>query len=315
MSEPRLSVIVPNYNHAACLPRSLNALLAQSVPPAEIIVIDDASTDHSRDVLQAFAAQHPLLRVCANERNLGVHRTMNRGLELARCDYVFFSAADDEVRPGLFEHSLRLLRAHPEAGLSSGLCEWRDGQTGTSWVMGTEMPNQPCYLSPADMVALGRRRRLIISAPTAVFKKSALVAAGGWIPELRWFCDFFGSYVIGFRHGMCHVPEVLANFNLNPASYYNTAKSGAERRQVMERVLQLLASDRFADVAPRLGASGLLGSFGWPMVRLMAGSKAHRPFLTGALLRWALWRSAAGAGRRMLPDWLARMCVKILYRR
>ena len=47
MNLPRLSIVVPNYNHAAFLPACLNALLNQSVPPFEVIVIDDGSTDGS----------------------------------------------------------------------------------------------------------------------------------------------------------------------------------------------------------------------------------------------------------------------------
>jgi glycosyltransferase involved in cell wall biosynthesis len=315
MSDPGISVIVPNYNHGQFLPRSLSALANQSVPPTEIIVVDDASTDNSLAVLGALAEQHPRLRVCANERNLGVQRTMNRGLELAHGEYVFFSAADDEVRPGLFDQSLRLLRAHPEAGLCSGLVEWRCAATGLVWLMGTRMPRRAGYLSPDEMIALGRRGRLMISGPCAVFRKSALVAAGGWLPELRWFCDFFGAYVVGFRHGMCHVPHVLANFNLSPTSYYHTARSRGERREVLDRMLQLLESPAYADVAPALRASGLLGTFGWPMLRAVMARRRHWGFLTLALTRRAARRGAEVIGRRCFPKWLARWSLRVCYNR
>ena len=315
MSDPGISVVVPNYNHGQFLPRSLTALANQSVPPIEILVVDDASTDDSLAVLDALARQHPLIRVCPNERNLGVQRSMNRGLALARGDYVFFSAADDEVRPGLFEQSLRLLRAHPNAGLSSGQVEWRCAATGLTWLMGTRMPDQAGYLSPAEMIALSRRGRLMISGPCAVFRKRALVEAGGWIPELRWFCDFFGAYVIGFRHGICHVPQVLANFNLSPTSYYHTAQSRAERQDVLERLLLLLESPAYADVAPAIRASGILGTFGWPMLRVMATRRSHRHFLTPAVARRAARRGAEVIGRRFFPNWLARFALRLFYHR
>jgi len=54
MNAPGLSVIVPNYNHARCLPRCLDALLAQSVPAGEILVIDDASTDDSVRIIESY---------------------------------------------------------------------------------------------------------------------------------------------------------------------------------------------------------------------------------------------------------------------
>lgn len=314
MNEASLSVIVPNYNHARFLPRCLDALLRQSGPVCEILVVDDASTDDSRAVLADFAEAHPLLRVHLNERNLGVNTTMNRALHLARGEYVFFTAADDEVRPGLFEKSLRLLRAHPQAGLCTGLCEWRRTESGLSWVMGAGMPKEPCYLSPADMVALGRSGRLMISNPSTIYRKTALLEVGGWKPELRWFTDWFGAFTVGFRHGICHVPEVLSTFNLSPTSYYHSAQSREERRAVMLRLLQILESEAFADVAPRIGQSGILGAFGWPMLQLVARHPAHRRFLTGAFIRRTGRRCAEVAGRRFFPGWLERWCLKAFYR-
>jgi glycosyltransferase involved in cell wall biosynthesis len=313
MSEPQISVIIPNFNHAQFLPRSLLALLRQSIPPSEIIVVDDGSTDNSLEVLKSFAEKHPIVKVCSNERNLGVHLAMNRGLDLARCDYVFFSAADDEVRPGLLEAAARMFSSYPQAGVCSSICEWRCASTSLTWHIGTGMPKERCFVSPAQMVSLGRSGRLVISGPNAVFRKSALIEAGAWIPELRWFCDFFGANVVGFRHGMCHVPEVLANFNLSPGSYYHTAHSRVERREVMERLLRLLESDKYADVAPLIRQSGILGAFGWSMFRVVGRRKKHWSFLNGAFVRGVARRCAEVVGRRFFPNWLARICLRIFY--
>jgi len=312
-SSAGVSVIVPNYNHAQYLPRALNALLRQSLPPAEILVVNDGSTDNSLEVLGEFARQHPLLRIVNNEQNLGVVRSMNRGLELAASEFVFFSEADDEVRPGLLERSVCRLQAHPQAGLCSSLSEWRCKASGLAWPYGGGMPDRAGYLSPDDMVALGRRGRLAISGPNMVFRKGALVGAGGWIPELRWFCDLFGAYTVGFRHGMCHLPEVLAEFNLDPGSYYHRTQGAAERRAVMDRLLRLLASAPYADVAPRMRDSGILGTLGWPMLRVALGTREHRGFVTWPFLRQAGRRTAEVIGRRCFPAWLARWCLRVFY--
>src|SRR5205807_8530675 len=178
--------------------------------PHEIIVVDDGSTDNSLKVLQALSSKHPIVRVCRNERNLGVNASLNRGLALAEGDYVLFPGADDEVRPGLFENAVRMFRQYPQAGVCSGVCDWYSVTTGIRWQGRTGMPRHHCYLSPTDMVELGKRGHLAINNQNAVFRKSALLEAGGWLPELHWFSDWFGGYVVGFRYGMCHVPEVLS---------------------------------------------------------------------------------------------------------
>lgn len=314
MTRPTLSVVIPNYNHARLLPTCLSAVLEQSVPADEVIVIDDGSTDTSREVLAEFAARNPRLRLEPNERNLGVVPTMNRGLGLARGEYVAFLAADDEVLPGWLEKTLPLLERHPGVGLVCGLTEWRCHSTGMTWKHGVRMPTDGAFLSPEAMVRLGRSGRLTLSGQHALMNKAALVAAGGWKPELRWFTDWFSTCVIAFRHGMVHVPDVLSVFNLHATSYYNTAESRAQRRETMAKILEHLESPPYADVAPRLGASGLLGGFGWPMVSLVAGHSRHRRFLTSGFARHAARRSAEVLGRRFLPAWLARACLKLFYR-
>jgi glycosyltransferase involved in cell wall biosynthesis len=63
----------------------------------EVIVIDDASTDNSVEVIEGFARKDPIIRLYRNEQNQGVNQTVNRGLSLAAGEYIIFSAADDRV--------------------------------------------------------------------------------------------------------------------------------------------------------------------------------------------------------------------------
>lgn len=314
MNDPQISVVMANYNHARLLPRSLGALLAQTVPPLEIIVVNDASADNSREVLDSLARKHPLIRVLHNECNLGVNETYNRGLVGARGDYVLFSAADDEVRPILIERSLEMLRAHPQSGLCTGICEWHCESTGMTWYMGGDMPKVPCYISPEQMVSLSQRSRLAISAPNAVYRKAALLEAGSWHSDLRWFSDWFGSFVIGFRQGMCHVPEVLSRFNLSATSYYQSAESIAQRRETLERILVLFESEKYADVAPYIRRSGILGAFGWPVVRVVGRRCRFWKYANLAFFRRVAWRCAEATGRRILPRWIARFFLRKFYR-
>jgi hypothetical protein len=163
------------------------------------------------------------------------------------------------------------------------------------------------------MVKLSRQSRLAINNQNTVYKKSALLEAGGWIPDLHWFSDWFADCAVGFRYGMCHVPEVLSHFYLAPGSYYN-AKAGAhkERRVVMERMLEYLESDRFADVRPFVRDSGFMGLFGWPMMKLVLMPEAWR-FAAPPFVRQAEKRSAEIIGRRF-SGWLV-LLTRLLRRK
>lgn len=314
MSTPRISVVVPNYNHALHLPQCLDALLLdQTLPPHEIIVIDDGSTDDSRAVIEAYVARSPLVRHCPNPHNLGVIPTVNRGLELATGDYVCFPGADDQVLPELFASATPLLVQHPAAGAVCGLTEWRCHATGLAWIHGTSMPQDLPFIPPDALVTLAREGRLALSGQHAIYRKDALVQAGRWRPELRWFADAFGNWVVTFRHGVCFVPKVLSIYNLFPTSYYNAAQRSA-RLEVMKLFLDRLSEPQYADVAPLLASSGMLGGFGPTMLRALLSHPRRADYLTRSFARQVLKRSLEIAARRILPSGLAAIALRLTRR-
>ena len=69
MSPPTLSVIISNYNDAEFLPQFLQSVVDQSIQPDEIIIIDDASTDNSVEILEEFAQKHPIVKFIRNTTN------------------------------------------------------------------------------------------------------------------------------------------------------------------------------------------------------------------------------------------------------
>jgi glycosyltransferase involved in cell wall biosynthesis len=310
---PTLSVIVPNYNHSLHLPAAVNAILKQSVPPLEIILIDDGSTDNSIGVIQGLASRHPLIKIYRNEQNQGVCFTVNRGIDLARGDYVLSSSADDEIQPGLFEKSLRLLAAHPQAALSCTISRWHDVASGLSWHMAAGMAKEARYLSPEDLVRVGRAGKLIICTSSAILRKEPLIRVGRLIPELRWHCDWFAAMIPAFRHGLCFVPEPLSDFYLHPNSYYNRGRRSEEHLAVLNGLLDRLGSPEFADVAPRLRDSNAFAVFGLPMLRLLRQRPECRQFLTASLLLAATRRSGELLGKQLLPRPVARLCLRFLY--
>jgi glycosyltransferase involved in cell wall biosynthesis len=312
METPSLSVILPNYNHSAYLPRALDALLAQTVQPMEMIVIDDCSTDRSWDIIQDYARRNPVIRPFRNEKNQGVIGTVNRGIELARGEYLFFAPADDESRPTLFEKSFAILRHHPEAPMCCTVSEFREVGTGMHWHVGVGMADRPCFLPAERLVELERQGRLHIAPNTSVIRKAALVKAGCFLPELKWHSDWFGFYVAALRDGACFVPEPLAVFYVHATSYYKTgSQQKLVHREVLRHLMLRLTSPEWADVVESVRRSGALYIFGWPLFKLLCATPEWRRFLTPLFLRKNLWHAFRLAVKRWLPAWLANLYFRM----
>jgi glycosyltransferase involved in cell wall biosynthesis len=105
MDMPRVSVVVPNYNYARYLEQRLASIAGQTWPVAEILILDDASSDDSLSVLQSLRGTlDPEPRIVVNARNSGsVFRQWRKGVELATGDYVWIAEADDLARPAFLE--------------------------------------------------------------------------------------------------------------------------------------------------------------------------------------------------------------------
>lgn len=110
--KPLLSVIVPNYNKAPWLEACMASILGQSMPDFELIVIDDASTDESWEILTALADAHPRIRLFRSPCNQMQGACRNFAMEKARGEYLLFVDSDDIIRTGFFEEGLKVARYH-----------------------------------------------------------------------------------------------------------------------------------------------------------------------------------------------------------
>ena len=308
---PTLSIVIPNYNHGQYLPAAVNAILKQSVQPAEVVIIDDGSTDNSVQIVEQLAAKHSVIRFYRNEQNRGAVFTLNRGIDLATGDYIFLSSADDEVMPGFLEKSLRVLAQYPQAGLSCTIGDWREVATGLNWHVGVGMADSPTYLSPERMIELERKGRFYIAGHTAVMKRTALIEAGKCIPELKMAVDWFNNYVIGFRYGICYVPEPLAVFNIHPNSYYKKSRRDPQLyREVLEEIMRRLTLPENRDVAERIREAGSLYSFASPMLKVLRSKPEYRRFITPTFLRKNLWHSTRLFLKKFTPAPIGNLYFK-----
>jgi glycosyltransferase involved in cell wall biosynthesis len=215
--EPLLSVVLPNYNHAQYLSRAIDAIASQDSPPDEIIVIDDASTDDSREVLAQCQSRHPNLAVLVNERNLGALHALQRGLEAAKGRYIYFAAADDQVLPGFFRQAINTLEAAPTAGLFCAETILIDDATGRK--IATRPAVRPSQagggLSAKDVEVLLKRADNFIHTGSSIFRRQAVLNKSGFMAEAGSFADGLLARKIALADGMWFMPKPVAIWHIH----------------------------------------------------------------------------------------------------
>ncbi|HET60372.1 MAG TPA: glycosyltransferase, partial [Chloroflexi bacterium] len=119
MKQPAVTVIIPNYNNAAVIRRAIDSVLAQNFTDFELLVLDDASTDESVEVVRGY--EDPRLRLLVNEENVGVAGVWNRAVREARGAWVALLDSDDSWEPDKLVRQMAFLNEHPNlAGCTCG---------------------------------------------------------------------------------------------------------------------------------------------------------------------------------------------------
>lgn len=112
---PRVSILVPSYNHGRFLERTLTSAIEQTFPDWELLLFDDRSSDDSVAIAQRIAATDPRIRVELNSENLGAYGTEQRALEAASGDLIAILNSDDFWHPEKLRRQVAALDARPDA--------------------------------------------------------------------------------------------------------------------------------------------------------------------------------------------------------
>ncbi len=217
---PRIAVIVPNFNDSRHIGRCLKALLEQSVPPDELVVVDDCSTDNSVEVIRSIIDGRPGVELVCNPKNLGVYGALDAGSRLVNCDYIMFVAANDFVFPGIIEHAKHCIARYPGVGLWSGMGWLVDDHDRSLGPLALAVPAlQDRYFPPQDCVQMAWRLGNWFAGPTVVYHKETLESVGRFNPEYRGLADLISALMIASKRGAIFVPVPYAVFRQHEGSY------------------------------------------------------------------------------------------------
>ena len=188
MSSPLVSIIIPCYNAEQYVAEAIQSALDQTYPNCEIIVIDDGSTDGSLDVIKTFSDRVRW----ETGPNRGGCVARNRGLELARGEWIQFLDADDRITPEKIESQIQIVRkaSHPNSMVG---CQWRHFEGD---FLGPVQDFEPCnrQISGVDLLLQMWMRGVMFPPHCWLTLRALIDAQGGWNTALSLDQDgeFFG---------------------------------------------------------------------------------------------------------------------------
>lgn len=238
---PAVSILMPVYNTERYLAEALDDLLAQTFTDFELIAVDDGSVDGSPELLEAYAARDRRVVLLRNDVNVGLPRTLNRGLEQCSAPLVARADADDRYHPERLARQVAFMAAHPDVGLLS--CASQRMTPDGEWLKVAHFPTSDGAI---------RMRELFVncfSHPGVMFRTDLVRRLGGYDPDYTVAEDADLWARLRATTKAANLAEPLVYYRVLPTSLMRSMTGEQERRGpvVRQRLLSQYL-DRHVDM-------------------------------------------------------------------
>lgn len=210
---PRVSVVMSFYNAENYVGEAVSSILAQTFSDFEFIIIDDGSADGGNGIVRSFRDDRIVL--VENGRNTGLTRSLNKGLQLAKGEYIARLDADDVALPERLEKQVQFLDTHPDVGLVGCAVEHIDPQ-------GRTLGFQRVYREELDKLLT--YHNWFHHSATA-FRRVCLDRVGFYREAFRYAQDYDLWLRILEQYGVACMPEPLVKIRLTPDSIAATQRA------------------------------------------------------------------------------------------
>jgi glycosyltransferase involved in cell wall biosynthesis len=231
-----VSVIVPSYNYGRFLDARLRSIVDQTFDDIEVIVIDDGSTDNSREVIERYLGDSRLRAIFCDVNSGSVYRRWNEAAAGATGRYLWFAGADDYCETTLLQALVSSLDAHPSSGIAF-VQSWIIDENGSRLFLAPQWPDTRTYPGHEAMGKLVLDTT-IANASAVLIRSDLFRKAGGFDMRFKLAADWHLYVDILSRSNLDYVANPLNFCRIHPkTASINARRSGAETAE-RYRVLQ-----------------------------------------------------------------------------
>lgn len=296
MSQPLISVIMASYNHAKYLREAVESVWSQSYPNIELVIVDDASTDASIELLISLRDSSPIpMRVEFNEHNRGPAFTIGKAFEFSSGELIAFLASDDVYAPSRFEAQVRCFYDDPQLMLTfgDGLVLNADNTYGAH--LHGEKVKRLLHRPPSEILTYLYTHVSPLHLQCALVKKSLLLNSNAFDPSA--LADDWLTNIRMFEHlaqeGHCaFVDQVVCYYRVHGENLHkNSDRQIALLKQTIERytpvrLRHLARANIYWDIGLSLVKTKPLASIKYLFISQVS---QFRPSLVLDIARRALW--------------------------
>jgi len=214
----RVTVLISAYNEEPFLAAAIDSVLAQTFPDFDLLVVDDASTDRSRALVESYG--DPRVRLLVNPTNLGGGASRNRGLATIASEYIAMLDGNDLCFPQRLARQVRYLDEHPESvvvGAEAILIDVAGRRIGEFRRPSSELGIRWCRMFQSPVIH-----------SSATFRRAVVWnELGGYEERYRYGEDFDLWHRLAKKHAIHNLPEPLVAYRADPMSITSTARHPA----------------------------------------------------------------------------------------
>ena len=207
MESVKVSVLLPVYNGALTLVQAIESILSQDLSEFELLIIDDFSTDNSATVIQQYMEKDPRVKPIFHDVNIGLAKTLNEGLNLAKSDYVARMDQDDESLPNRLSVQLNYLINHPEVTIVGSFVYHMGAKQEFD-----RLVELPIYV---DEIKKTLEKYNCMYHPSVMLRREKILEIGGYRSEFKNAEDYDLWLRVSRLYPLANIPEPLLRYRFS----------------------------------------------------------------------------------------------------
>lgn len=239
----KVSVIIPNYNHALFLKQRIDSVIGQTYQDFELIILDDCSTDNSKDVIASYSNHPKVSQIIYNSSNSGTpFLQWLKGIALAQGEFIWIAESDDFAEPNFLKETVNRIERDQQIGLvytdsniiRTGLKIDNFKHKNSNYLKATNWDEDHLVNGTKELELHLIENCTIYNVSAVLFRGEVLKSVIDEIVSFKFAGDWVCYMLIALKYNICYIAESLNNYRSHDQNL--TKQSGVNYLAMLERI-------------------------------------------------------------------------------